>query len=349
MIAYPTVSDASLSSQRLDAIVVPTNRSPEALDYALALAKTTNAFLLVFCSGCALAEGVTNRIISSGVRGLAVDVPANYQPPLFSGFETDNFPDAILGRAANDISTKRNLGLILGRMAGWSRLLYLDDDITNIRGINQAISFTVNNPVAGFCVSEFPDNSVVRHAERISGEEPGVRLTGSALMINLANVVAFFPRIYNEDWFFLSGMGSRAFYSPFAGTASQRRYNPFEQPLRATSEEFGDLLAEGIVQLTDVGRDYSRSTKSDWQNLIENRKILIRGIRDHLETTVVKHDAAIESLIAAEARLNDIEPQICVDYIAAWNCDLSLFRERFALLPRRDASITHIFKEYFKI
>jgi hypothetical protein len=79
---YPTVPITG-SDQRLDAIVVPTNRSSECLSYALRLAGTTNAFLLVFCSGRASAADVTNQIISSGAHGLAVDVPANFQHPLF--------------------------------------------------------------------------------------------------------------------------------------------------------------------------------------------------------------------------------------------------------------------------
>ncbi len=325
---------SSLFDHRLDAIVVPTNRSAECLSYALELAGATNAFLLILGSGHTSAMDVAKRITSHGIRGLAVDVPADYRHPLLLDFETDNFSDAMLGRSTNDISLKRNLGLILARMAGWRNILFLDDDITNIKGIDQAINFTADESVAGFLVSEFPDNSVVSHAERLSGVEPGVRLNGGALMVNLEATPAFFPNIYNEDWLFLCGIGRQAFCSTAVGTAEQKRYDPFASPLRATSEEFGDLMAEGIEQLINAGLDCLQSSKSDWRQVLAERKLLLEQIHNRLKMqTNMESRRARNSLAAAEARLKDIVPKSCVDYLAAWDHDLSLFRERFALLP----------------
>jgi len=259
---------------------------------------------------------------------------------MFLDFRTNNFSDGMLDRSTNDVSLKRNLGLILGRMAGWSNLLFLDDDITNIKGIDKAISLVGAESVAGFQVPKFPDNSVVRHAERLSGVEPGVRMSGGVLMVNLAATAAFFPNIYNEDWLFLYGIGRQTFCSAAVGTARQKQYNPFASPLRAISEEFGDLLAEGILRLTNGGVNYLQSSEPDWQQLLAERKLLLGQIRNRLRTqTSLESRMAINSLAAAEARLNDIAPRSCVDYLSAWNHDLSLFRERFTLLPRYIGSI----------
>ncbi len=280
---------------------------------------------------------------ASGVRGLAVDVPAQYQHPLLLGFETDDFFDATLGRTKNDISLKRNLGLLVGRMAGWSNLLFLDDDITDIVGMNGMISRLAHELATGFLVSKFPDNSVVRHAERLSGIEPGVKLGGGALLVDVAHTSAFFPRIYNEDWFFLCGMGSSA-AGPAVGAASQKPYDPFVTPSRARSEEFGDLLAEGILRLTKNGFDHLRTSVSDWRQLLAERKLLIENIRTRLEDqgSIEQAYMATRSLIAAEVRLHGLTPQTCVAYIAAWQRDLDTFRERLALLPRQKASVAQI-------
>ena len=137
----------------------------------------------------------------------------------------------------------------MARIAGWNTLLFLDDDITSLTGIDRVTRLTKTEGVAGFSVSRFPDNSVVRHAERLCGKEPGVKWSGGALMVDVAAITSFFPRIYNEDWFFVLGTGQRAFHLTSSGVAEQKAYDPFNNPPRAGSEEFGDLLAEGAFQL----------------------------------------------------------------------------------------------------
>lgn len=328
-----------LFSQKLDAIAVPTNRSPDYLGYALKLAKKTNAFLFVLCSGQSSAAEVTKHLAAGGVHGIAVDIPADYQHPLFSGFETSNFADARLGRIACDLDLKRNLCLVVGRVAGWRNLLFLDDDITHITGLDRGITLSADTPAVGFLVNDYPDNSVLRQAERLGGSEPGVKMSAGAMIVNLHATAAFFPHIYNEDWFFINATPASA----IAGTANQRSYDPF-RPLRAMSEEFGDLLAEGMLQLAEVGLDWRESGASDWEHLHITRKLLNTRIRKQLERQRRSQpvQAALDSLTAAERRLDDITVQACTDYLTAWNRDLDLFRMRFSLLTHQEASVTQI-------
>jgi len=334
----------NLGEFNLDAIVVPTNRSHEYLNYALELSKVTNAFLLVFVSGYTSVTAVTARIISNGVRGLAVNIPTDYRHPLLLGFKTDNFSMATQGRAASDVSLKRNLGLLVGRMMKWSNLLFLDDDITNIKGMDTAVKYIANTTTAGFLVNKFPDNSVVRHAERLSGIEPGVKLSAGALMVNPGRITTFFPNIYNEDWFFLYGSTVAAPCPIMAGTADQRPYNPFKTLSRASSEEFGDLLAEGMLQLTENNLDPFRASVSDWQHLLIKRKRLIKEIQERLQRQAKgsQTHAAMKSLTAAADQLNNIKPLTCALYMKAWSRDLDLFQERIALLSPHGGSVTQI-------
>ena len=60
----------------------------------------------------------------------------------------------------------------------------------------------------------------------------------------------FFPDLYNEDWFFF---GEAAAHRRLAkvGEARQAVYDPYAEPTRASDEEFGDLLAEGLYSLIE--------------------------------------------------------------------------------------------------
>ena len=63
--------------------------------------------------------------------------------------------------------------------------------------------------------------------------------------------LAFFPNIYNEDWFFFSEEAARRKIAK-VGVSQQEAYDPYEDPLRAAQEEFGDLLTEGLYARLDI-------------------------------------------------------------------------------------------------
>ena len=70
------------------------------------------------------------RVASTpGARAVLVEVPPG------SRFRTCR-PDGVPGvheserRRVSDLSTKRNLGLLLARLNGWNKIAFLDDDIT---------------------------------------------------------------------------------------------------------------------------------------------------------------------------------------------------------------------------
>ncbi len=310
---------------KLDAVIVPTSRTSGHLQYATQLADKTNACLVALCSGQAAAKEV---------QGVGVDIPASYNHQLIVGLATDTHPQALFGREHNDISLKRNLGMLLARLVGWKTILFLDDDLTSITGLEQALGQVQDVGAAGFLVSEFPDNSVVRHAERLSGVEPGVALSGGALVVNVPSALGFFPRVYNEDWFFLHDMLGRPTHR-VTGKAQQQPYNPFQDPLRAASEEFGDVLAEGIRALSSLGVNCTDATVSDWQDVLDCRQKLVQGIRSRLSARYTEPDVrdAISALQAADARLVTFTSLHCVEYIAAWREDINLWQRRLAVLP----------------
>ncbi|ONH29784.1 hypothetical protein BL253_16240 [Pseudofrankia asymbiotica] len=97
------------------------------------LATQVGATLLVFCSGRAKAAEVLGLAAEvPGLSATVVDLSAGYHGMLFDGLATS----AVRGPAPSDLgdlSTKRNLGLLAGAAAGWRSMLFLDDDIRDIR------------------------------------------------------------------------------------------------------------------------------------------------------------------------------------------------------------------------
>src|SRR5262249_16071853 len=101
-------------------------------------------------------------------------------------------------------------------------------------------------PVVGVKVDGFYDNSVLFHAYRLAEGDHGTFL-GSTLFVNPSTETSFFPPVYNEDWLFFA-LHAVAGRVAVAGTVSQLAYDPFVH-VRAFHEEFGDIFAEGIIQL----------------------------------------------------------------------------------------------------
>lgn len=113
------------------------------------------------------------------------------------------------------------------------------------------------------------------------------------------------------------------------GDAGQLQYNPFENPQRAASEEFGDLLAEGLYALFNEGYGLHRATRSYWEEFIGVRRGFIERIGARL-TNEETHGRvqAMKSLREARFQLADvIRPTDCVDFLDAWQRDRRHFAE----------------------
>ena len=103
---------------------------------------------------------------------MSIDVPdaARLRLPRF---QTSAMLEGTLFARRSDQSIKRNLALMLARMLGWSRILFLDDDITELvpSDMCRASGLLDTHQAVGLHVGGFPDHSVVCHAYRKSGGE----------------------------------------------------------------------------------------------------------------------------------------------------------------------------------
>jgi hypothetical protein len=324
---------------RLDAIVVPASRPAYCLQPAINLAARLGISLVVLCSKQTRAEQVAERVSASpGARALVVEIPKDWSHPKFPRRTSSQVFREANAYRESDLSAKRNIGLLLARLHGWNKVVFVDDDVTlsrtdNIERLGRELD---TYQVAGMVVRHYPDNSVVCHARRAAGLPQDVFLTGAVLGVHCNSLpLSFFPDIYNEDWFFFAReAASRELRR--VGQATQLDYDPYASPDRARREEFGDLLAEGLFALLGevdpgvrFGQQLRAVNEAYWSRFIEARHQVI------METVTLIGDAierngddgrlssALVSLAAAQNQLDHkITANDCVDFVHAWQDDL---------------------------
>jgi hypothetical protein len=306
---------------RIDAVIVPAARRVSGLNAAIDLARKVDCPVVVLCSQDAEVSAINGPPDDPG-RVIPLDAGTTSMLPYLR--TTDLVRRSPFARHS-DTSAKRNLGLALSRMAGWQRVLFLDDDITGISAdrLREAAAHLGPYDAVGLDNIGFSDNSVVCHANRDTGEVQGTFVGAGALLVPAATTTSFFPDIYNEDWLFLLD-GDRLMRTAVSGAFEQARYDPYKNPSRARSEEFGDCLAEGIFTLLDQGRTVGAATITFWREFLGHRGALIETIIQKAATapvTELRRLRMIAALRASQESLAQITPDFCVKYLRAWHRD----------------------------
>jgi hypothetical protein len=252
-------------------------------------------------------------------------------------------PDAdVRDRRHGMLSTMRNIGLLMAKMLGWSGVLFLDDDISglNVDAVLCAARGLGGLAAVGFPIHTFADNSVVCHANRLSGADQAVFVGASALLIDTSRPFPFFPNVYNEDWLFLyDNVAMRRVGRAAANAVQQQEYNPF-LPDRASAEEFGDVIAEGLMAGLHLSSRVFAPTHTDyWRDFLEARRVFIADAADrlaaHMESGSTRD--AIAALGAAEERRARITPEYCSWYVQRWRADLTIWATGLSTLRRFDS------------
>jgi hypothetical protein len=312
----------------VDAIIVPTARNVAMLEPAIELAAKLKATLVALCSKWSSADEVAALVKRRGVKLIAINVselPVGVVP----SFETDRVLAKTKFARWTDTSLKRNLGLLLARLIGWERIVFLDDDITipEPMDLRDAAALTDRYAGVGLAIAGMPDNSVVCHAFREAGGEQDMFIGGGALAVGTKLMTSFFPNIYNEDWFFLlDDDGLRP--TTVTGKAVQKKYDPFREH-RARMEELGDSLAEGLFWLLDNGQSLRDATAEHWRGFLRDRAEFITDVirmAERMGGDPAQRQRILQSLKAARGRCQYIKPELCVEYLDAWRGDRIIWR-----------------------
>jgi hypothetical protein len=317
--------DDSTPRAEVDAIFVPTFRRVPYLREAAAAARFLGCPLVTLHSGKWTSAYRAYTYLDPKVRLIAIDVPEASRLRL-PGLETSRLLAGTIFEQRTDLSTKRNLALVLSHMLRWKRIIFLDDDIRvrNPGDLSRAAGLLDTHVAVGLGIEGMADNSMVCHAFRAVGGRQETFVGGGALAISIEQDQSFFPNVYNEDWFFLLDSDKRLQSVASVGQVLQYPYDPYRVE-RARREEFGDVLAEGIFWLLDQGKPGSDGNLKHWRNFLEHRKQFIRQVRSMVASRdgidSAERARMQEALTAALGRCERIRPQLCVAYMKALAAD----------------------------
>lgn len=324
----------------LDAIIVPASRPATNLETAITLARATRSVLVVLCSHQVTPTKVHQMLAERSFdRAVVINLPDNYRHELLEFRALASIEGelpAACSYFATNLSTKRNLGLLLGRMVGWERIFFLDDDIRDIGhpDLQSMVSMLARYRTAGMRATEFPDNSAACHAHRHTGGAQDVFLSGAALAVDIQQQqVGFFPDIYNEDWLFFYDDAASGQLGCSERKTTQLRYDPFRDPRRAAWQEFGDVLAEGLYALLDRRLGLEHATHEYWIDFLRARHSFLRAILRRSGTA--KWEIRDELVLAVKAALEcstTIRPGVLERYIQLWRRDLGAWQRRVATI-----------------
>lgn len=326
----------------IDAIFVPTARPPAYLAEVAALAQALRCPLVTLHSGKWTSAVAAAKRFPRDIDLITIDVPAPDRLRL-PRWETSRLLTGSIFERRTDLSTKRNLALMLCHMLGWSRILFFDDDIT---GLNPADARAAGGLLStyhavGLRIGGYPDNSVVCHAHRETGGHQSSFVGGGALAINVAKTTAcnsFFLDIYNDDWFFLLDGDKWLQPTAITGEVIQQPYEPFRNPGRARAEELGDVLAEGIYWLLDQDLSIADADAAHWAMFLEKRRLFIEAVLEKVESDPLdeqERSRRIAALKGALGRRALITPEFCEKYLQAWRRDRQAWRRHLEQLPTR--------------
>lgn len=330
--------DSSSDRHGIDAIFVPTARPPAYLDGAAELAKSLGCILVTLHSKKWTTAAKALKRLPADLNFIAVDVRETAHLNLPSWRTTHELGDSVFA-CRSDLSAKRNLAITLSRMLGWSRILFLDDDISGLNpgDVRAAANLLGTYNAVGLHVGGFPDHSVVCHAYQMAGGEQQEFIGGGALAIEVNRIKSFFPSIYNDDWFFLLDGDDSLQPTAVTGEVIQQPYEPFRTPERARNEELGDVLAEGIYWLLDQGRRIAEADAAYWARFLGKRRLFIesvlRMVKADRDLTPDDMTRRINALKGSLGRLALITPELCERYLKAWADDRRQWETHLKALP----------------
>ena len=330
-------ADDSSPQAKVDAIIVPTARPVAYLKDAAAAALSLGCPLVTLHSQKWTSAHEAFRYLGQSIDLIAIDLPEAGElrlPPL----ETTRLLAGTSFQRRTDVSTKRNLALVLGQSLGWERVVFLDDDIRvpNPADLRTAAGLLDTHTAVGLRIGGFPDNSMVCHAFRQAGGRQAAFVGGGALAVEVKRNRSFFPNVYNEDWFYLLDAEKRLRSVATVGQVLQYPYDPY-LPERARNDEFGDVLAEGTFWLLDQGKTVADGDLAHWRDFLVERRRFIEQVRAMVGTSAdiepQEQRRMMLALTAALGRLRLITPQLCVDYLHAWAADQSRWQRHLQGVP----------------
>lgn len=173
-----------------------------------------------------------------------------------------------------DIWSKRNYALLYARLCSFSRVLLIDDDVIPPPGlVGESLGLVGAHKVVGARVRGMPDVSVVGHLSSLIGLTNQSFVSGHFLAVDVPAAASFyFADLYNEDWLFVL-LNSISWPVARHGSIFQLYWNPYSgTEARAVSEEFGEVVIEGVARSLLAGDGTARLDHlAHWTDVVARR------------------------------------------------------------------------------
>jgi hypothetical protein len=364
------VSGSAATRLNLSAVVVVTHRDDDEWRPGLVLAKHVaerwSVPLVLIRSGSAVTRAVSRHLAPEGPTGLVVidltDKGLHALAHFLRKLPSAGHEAMTVHREGTDTALKRNAATALGVLAGWETVLLLDDDILcvppgemaaiglagaaeqteegvlRIKDVLAEMASDQRMQAALYWAVDYADHSVTGRSRRDQRLATGAFAGGGVTLARVGQSAAFFPNIYNEDWFGNFGMiHSHPAQGPSpllrsVGSVFQAPPSSAVTRERGRAEEIGDLTGEHLLSLFSTQpSDYAMeaaTTPALWRNAIERR---YRHLSDLIRATCPEHDPAHDVLRASLA-VYDRWPRegLAVEvarWVRAWNEDLAIWPE----------------------
>lgn len=250
----------------------------------------------------------------------------SFRQALESGFIT------LLSDDTWDIWSKRNYALLMARANGFSRVFLIDDDVVPPPGlISELLKLSDTHKLAGAHVRGMPDVSVVGHLCALLGFTSQSFISGHFLAVNVPAAAEFyFADIYNEDWLFvlLNSLSTRAARH---GAIFQLYWNPYHgTEKRAISEEFGEIIIEGLARAMLAGEGTGPLDQlAYWNDIVRRRCLTLDAIgASPLLTTMPACLALIRSI---KETASAITAERCLNFWKTYHARLKEWRAHVEL------------------
>ncbi len=305
---------------KVDAIIVPTARPVAYLKEAARAARSLGCPLVTLHSRKWTSAHAAADYLDPSVDLIAIDVPEPAQLRL-PELETSRLLAGTIFERRTDLSTKRNLALVLSHMLRWKRVVFLDDDIRvpDPDDLSKAVGLLDTHTAVGLGIGGFPDNSVVCHAFRdgwrLAGDVhrrwgPGRRGEAQPLVL---------PQYLQRGLVLRAGCGEAAAVGRDRGRGPPVSLRPLPVPSgrgRRNSAMCSPRARSGCSTRASPPRMVTwRTGGTSWTK----RKRFIEQVLGMVEGTAAIEPAErarmVEALKAALGRLAPITPELCVAYL----------------------------------
>jgi hypothetical protein len=323
---YRTTTSASYPL--FDAVIVPSARGANALPRAARTARNAGAPLVVLASGRTAAKAAELLLGKDRCIVLATPGPGG---PLLRTFRHQ------CATTTTDISRKRNGALVLARRRGWRTVLFVDDDVQAIEQqdlrcasdlLAGADRHGIPRRMVGWAFDEFGDFSEVGHACRRETAGKVSYVGGGAMAITCDSQAPLFPPVYNEDLLVgLTMLAEDPTSVCVAGTLKQDAYAPFADPVRASAQEFGEVLTEGYGRQPDLVELHNPLY---WESVIQDRRKLVGEAAADLERRGVTEGALAMRVVLATHELD--WPELLAGFVGDWAHDRSAWQKHLSSL-----------------